>query len=140
MPRVVRLETIADAADTGEPHEISVSCRHEAVLDDGGRVVLLDGRGWTAGLRGPGAGAMDGWALTSEPEIAATARVVVGPDEAYGDRSQADMDDGHRHTLAETLRGHGIAADADDLRRLPHDVVLSERLRARIIGPPNGAG
>jgi hypothetical protein len=140
MPRVVRLETIADAGDTGDAREISVSCRHEAVLDDGGRVVLLDGRGWTAGLRGPGAGAMDAWGRTSEPEIAETARVVVGPDEPYGGLSHADMEASHWSALADTLRAHGVVVDSEELRRLDHDVVLSDRLRARIAGPPNGAG
>lgn len=133
MPRVVRLETLADARDTDEPRSISVRCRHEAVLDDGGHVLLLDDRGWTEELRGVGAEEFDDlWALTTEREIVDTARVVVGPDEAYGDRSQADMDDGHWDTLAETLRAHGVAADAGELRRLPHDVVLSDRLRARL--------
>ncbi|HEY3765498.1 MAG TPA: hypothetical protein VGL44_10105 [Gaiellales bacterium] len=139
MRRVVRLETLADARDTGEAREISVSCRHEAVLDDGGRVVLLDGRGWTAGLRGSGTDAMDAWALTSEPEIAETARVVVGPDEPYGGLSQADMETSHWNALAETLRTNGVVVDAAELRRLPHDVVLGNRLRTRIIGPANGA-
>jgi hypothetical protein len=134
MPRVVRLETIADAAATDHARDISVACRHEAVLDDGRRVVLLDGRGWTAGLRGPGTEALDGWAAASEAEIVATARDVVGPDEAHGGRSQADMDDGHWGTLAETLRGHGVTADPAELRCLPHDVVLGERLRARLSG------
>jgi hypothetical protein len=134
MPRVVRLETIADAADTDHARDISVACRHEAVLDDGRRVVLLDGRGWTAGLRGPGSEAMDGWAAASEAEIVATARDVVGPDEPFGDRSQADMEDSHWETLAETLRAHGVTAAAVELRRLPHDVVLGERLRARLSG------
>ena len=133
MARAVRLETVADARDTDQPRTISISCRHEAVLDDGSRVLLLDDRGWTAGLRGAGARDIDdAWAVTTEAEIAATARVVVGPDEAYGERTQADMDDGHWRTLAETLRGHGVAADAGALRRLPHDVVLGERLRARL--------
>jgi len=30
------------------------------------------------------------------------------------------------------LRQHGVVVDALDLRRLPHDVVLSERLLARV--------
>ncbi len=134
MRRVVRLETLADAADTGRPGDISVSCRLEAVMDDGGRLLLLDGRGWTAGLRGPDTETMDAWAVASEREIAETARVVVGPDEAYGDRSQADMEASHWSMLAGALGAHGVAADAGELARLPHDVVFGAGLRALVGG------
>jgi len=132
MPEVVRLVTVADLRDAGGGRDMSVSARLDAVLSDGRRVVLLDDRGWTSSLRGAGAGSMDVWATTSEAEIAETARTVVGPDEAYGGRSQCDMDTGHWNTLARTLREHGVAADADRLPRLPHDVVLTDRLRARL--------
>ena len=134
MPEVVRLETVADLRQAADARDMSVSARLEAVLEDGRRIVLLDGRGWTASLCGAGAGAggVDVWATSSEAEIAETARMVVGPDEAYGGRSQSEMDAGHWTTLAETLRAQGVTANADDLRRLPHDVVLSGRLRARL--------
>jgi hypothetical protein len=132
MPDVVRLETVTDLQRAGNDRDMSVSARLEAVLADGRRVVLLDGRGWTSSLRGFGADDMDVWATSSEAEIAETARAVVGPDEAYGGRSQSEMDAGHWTTLAETLRAEGVEAGADDLRRLPHDVVLTERLRARL--------
>ena len=129
MPDVVRLETIADLQRAENARDMSVSARLEAVLADGRRIVLLDGRGWTASLRGSG---VDVWATTSEVEIAETASAVVGPDEAHGGRSQGEMDAGHWTTLAETLRAQGVDVTGDDLRRLPHDVVLSERLRARL--------
>jgi hypothetical protein len=132
LRRVVRLETLADMRHTGDRRSMSVSARHEAVLDDGTRVLLLDDRGWTGSLRGPGADTMDAWALQTEDEIAKTARDVVGPDEPYGDRSSEDMAAGHWDTLAGTLRAQGVIVDAADLRRLPHDVVLSDRLRARL--------
>jgi len=132
MPEVVRLVTVADLQEADDVRDMSVSARLEAVLSDGRRVVLLDDRGWTSSLRGAGADSMDVWATTSEGEIAQTARAVVGPDEAYGRRSQRDMEAGHWNTLAGTLREHGVAADADRLRRLPHDVVLTDRLRARL--------
>jgi hypothetical protein len=113
-----------------------VSARLEAVLDDGGRVLLLGGRGWTEGLRGPGADQIhDLWTATSEDHIVETARVVVGPDEPYGGRSAKDMETGHWQTLAETLHAHGVAIDGAQLARLPHDVVLSDGLRARLAGP-----
>jgi hypothetical protein len=132
MPDVVRLETVADVQRAEDARDMSVSARLEAVLADGRRIVLLDGRGWTGSLRGFGADDMDVWVTSSEAEIAETARAVVGPDEAYGGRSQSEMDAGHWTTLAETLRAQGVDTTGDDLRRLPHDVVLSERLRARL--------
>jgi hypothetical protein len=41
--------------------------------------------------------------------------------------------------LTEVLRQHGIVADALELKRLPHDVVLSERLLARVGRDPGDA-
>ena len=139
MAAVVRLLTIADLHERVGPHELSVTARHEAVLDDGRHVVLLDDRGWTEGLRGAGADA-DIWQGVSESHIADTARVVVGPDEPFGGRTQRDMEESHWAWLAGTLGADGIAVEAAELRRLPHDVVLSDRLRARLgstglIGP-----
>jgi hypothetical protein len=133
MARPVRLVTIVDVGDDADPRRFSVSARHEAVLDDGRHVVLLDDRGWSEELRGPGADAVaDIWAVTPQKRIAETARVVVGPDEPFGDRTQADMATGHWDTLAATLRAHGVAVAGADLARLPHDVVLSEPLLARL--------
>jgi hypothetical protein len=134
MHRVVRLVTRADVREDVDPRRISVSARHEAVLEDGSRLLLLDDRGWTEELRGAGANEIDDlWALTVERDIVETARVVVGPDEPFGGRPQDDMETDHWNTLAENLRDHGVVVvDADELRRLPHDVVLSDRLRARL--------
>ena len=161
MHRVVRLVTLADVREDAavdhsrdpsgnrgwaavplearldvDPLRISVSARHEAVLEDGSRLLLLDDRGWTEELRGAGANEVDDlWALTAESDIVATARMVVGPDEAFGGRSQGDMETDHWNALAETLRTQGVVIDAGELRRLPHDVVLSDRLRARLGQP-----
>ncbi|MDX6552004.1 MAG: hypothetical protein QOH74_492 [Gaiellales bacterium] len=141
MVRVVRLVTIADVREDVDARRISVSARHEAVLEDGSRVLLLDDRGWTEELRGAGATGIDNlWALTPEHDIVETTRVVVGPDEPYGGRTQDDMETDHWNALAETLRRHGVAADAGGLRQLPHDVVLSDRLLSRLgRGPGNAA-
>ena len=167
MPRVVRLVTLVDVAEGGDvggisasmpravrgwtearpgagedvdPRRISVSARHEAVLEDGGRLLLLDDRGWTEELRGAGADEIDDlWALTPERDIVETARMVVGPDEPFRGRSQDEMETDHWNALAEILRAHGAVVDAAELRRLPHDVVLSDRLRARLPHSPGGA-
>jgi len=130
---VVRLETVADLRERADPHELSVAARHEAVLDDGRRVTLLDDRGWTEALRGAGVDqTSDIWQTASERHIAETARVVVGPDEPFGDRTQHDMEESHWSRLAEKLGAAGVVVDGAGLRRLPHEVVLSDRLRARL--------
>ena len=108
---------------------MSVSARHEAELVDGRRVLLLDDRGWSETANVP-----DIWAVTSVEHIEETARIVVGPDEPYDGRSQEDMEAAHWAYLAEILRQQGVAVDAQELKRLPHDVMLSERLLALVAG------
>jgi hypothetical protein len=101
----------------------------------------LDDRGWTASaLRASSVGEVpdqpDIWAVTSVEEIEETARVVVGPDEPAEGRSQEDAEADHWSYLADVLRQQGVVVDALELKRVPHDVVLSERLLARIGGGP----
>jgi hypothetical protein len=133
MARVVRLVTVADVNEDADDRRISASVRHEAILDDGRRMLLLDDRGWSETLGGAGANEVaDIWALTSEQDIVETARVVVGPDEPFDGRSQDDMDTDHWNALAKDLRALGVDADAGELKQLPHDVVLSEPLLARL--------
>jgi hypothetical protein len=151
MASVTRLVTFADVDDdVADARRISVSLRHEAVLASGRHVMLLDDRGWSVSFGGSGpveepsdgvsrAGMPDIWATTSVEDIVDTARVVVGPDEPFGGRSYEDMAVGHWAALTEVLGRHGIAADALELPRLPHDVVLSPRLLARLGQNPGGA-
>jgi hypothetical protein len=122
---VTRVDT--DDDDGSDPRRMSVSARLDAELADGRSVVLLNDRGWS------GTG---GWAATSVEEIEETARVVVGPDEAFDDIPQEQMDASHWAFLSDKLRRQGVVTDPSKLRRLPHDVVLSERLRARVPGNP----
>ena len=68
----------------------------------------------------------------SVAEIEETARTVVGPDEPFGDHTQADMERDHWAHLAGVLRDQGVAVDGDELRGLPHEVVLDRRLLARL--------
>jgi hypothetical protein len=139
---VWRLLTSVDLAEgINDTRQMTVSARHEAVLSDGQRVLLLDDRGWSssvhiafqAGDRDPTREVPpDIWATTSVEEIEQTARMVVGPDEPPDGFSQEDAEQGHWAHLSDVLRQHGVVVDALDLRRLPHDVVLSERLLARV--------
>jgi hypothetical protein len=149
MSAVTRLVTFVDVREgVGDARQMSVSARHEAELVDGRRVLLLDDRGWsstslTASWQGEvPAEPLDSWATTSAEDIEATARTVVGPDEPFEGFSKEDAETGHWTHLSDVLRRHGVVVDPLDLKRLPHDVVLSERLLARIgrkpPAPPKG--
>ena len=81
-----------------DPREMSRSALHLAVLDDGRRLTLLDVQGRAA--HGP----PDIWRQTSVEEVEETVRMVVGPDEPFGSRSQAETEADHWADLADTLR------------------------------------
>jgi hypothetical protein len=130
---VIRLVTFVDADDASDARQISVSARHEAVLEDGRPVLLLDDRGWSA------SGPPNIWAMTSVEDIVDMTRTVVGPDEPFGERSHEDMEADHWAQLTGVLRHQGVVADALDLKRLPHDVVLSERLLTLVGHDPGDA-
>jgi hypothetical protein len=149
MGAVTRLLTfvdINDANDAGpDARSMSVTARQEAVLADGRRVVLLDDRGWsgTQGVSWDGERSeadrrrleLDSpgiWASETVEEIERTARVVVGPDEPFEGRSQADIEADHWDTLARILRQHGVEVAAAELKALPHDVELSDRVLGRV--------
>jgi hypothetical protein len=146
MVAVTRLVTLVEVRDdVPDARQMSVSARHEAVLADGRRLLLLGDRGWVSSLRiamweedgalGGGSGQEDGpdiWATTSVEDIENTARAVVGPDEPFGERSQEDMEADHWAYLTGVLRQQGVIVDAVELKRLPHDVELGPRLLARI--------
>ena len=136
---VARLLTVVDVMG-GDGRRISLSARHEAVLADGRRIVLLDDRGWTEEVRvlaehpsrerahaePPGI-----WAHATAESIERTARVVVGPDEPFGSRTQVEMEADHWSSLTGILLQHGVEVGAAELRALPHDVELSGRVLAR---------
>lgn len=127
MSAVRRLVTYADVAyhPLSQPGEVSVSARHEVELTDGRRVLLLDDRGWgSTGL----------WAAMSAEYIRENTRTVVGPDSPPAGRSQEDMETLHWNSLQQTAQRQGVMVDADELRRLPHDVVISQQLLALIGG------
>jgi hypothetical protein len=127
MGPVRRLVTFVEVDElVSDVRRISVSARHEAVLVNGRRVLLLDDRGWSV------SGSPNIWAATSVEDIVDTTRMVVGPDEPSDGHSHEDMEADHWALLAATLRQQGVDADAPELKRLPHDVVLSKRLLARV--------
>lgn len=124
MTTATRLVTYVDVAERSARREqVSVSARHELELADGRRVLLLDDRGW---------GSTGRWAETSAMEIRETARMVVGPDEPPEGSSREAMESIHWGSLQQVARRKGLDIDVAELRCLPHDVVLSPRLLARI--------
>jgi hypothetical protein len=121
---VERLVTTVDVDDRApDDGRVSVRALHEAVRADGRRLLLLDDRGWSSSAA---------WTAVSAADVEETARVVVGPDEPAAGRTWADSQADHWAYLARRLQEHGQDDDPGALRRLPHDVVLGEGLRARI--------
>ena len=151
MAAVTRLVTLVDVRDeVAGARQMSVSARHEAVLADGRRMLLLDDRGWSESAHRASwvAEVPDGdswrdqpdiWAVTSVEDIEETARVVVGPDEPPDGCSHEEMEADHWAYLADVLRQQGVVVNALELKLLPHDVVLSERLLARVGRGPGDA-
>jgi hypothetical protein len=124
MTTIKRLVTYADVhEDPSQPGQVSVSARHELELADGTRLLLLDDRGW---------GSNGNWANLTVKSIQENARMVVGPDEPPEGRSKEEEANLHWASLQRIVERQGVAVDADELRQLPHDVVVSERLLARI--------
>jgi hypothetical protein len=144
MASLARLVTVVDIIGAN-PSQLSFSARHDAVLADGRRVVLLDDRGWSQSrvhffgerespMREE---ASSPWEGVTREDIEETARTVVGPDSAYGEYTQAEMDEGHWSFLCAALEAQGVDVDATDLRALPHEVELSARLLTRLDSPPD---
>jgi hypothetical protein len=143
VARLLTFVDIVDDDDDPDARRMSVSARHEAVLADGRRVLLLDDRGWTEELRvvwddEPSAqecrllGLPGIWASTTAEEMKRTARDVVGPDEPFEGRTHVDMDASHWDYLTRILRNHGVQVEAAELKALPHNIELSDRLLGRI--------
>ncbi|MGC5167415.1 hypothetical protein [Luteimicrobium sp. DT211] len=132
MARAERLETTVRLVHApADGRSYAVSAHLDAVLDEGRRVVLLDDRGWSTTAFGP----VDPpglWGRETAAELEETARVVVGPDEPAPGRTREEEDALHWAALAARLGGEGVVVDGAGLARLPHDVVLDERLLARL--------
>jgi hypothetical protein len=137
MIAVARLITFVDLGrHSAETAHASVSARHEAVLTDGRRLVIFDDRGWSWSVHhgggGEGDSGLDPWASTSLEDIEFTARVVVGPDEPVRGRSQDEAATAHWAYVAGLLQEQGVTVSPYALVELPHDVVVSDVLRAHI--------
>ena len=103
------------------PGGISFQVEEFAVLADGRRVRLHAERGFTLSA------GVDPWQFVTLESLEAAVRATVLPDDA-----EQTGDDHPWEWLAELLRDHGVAASPEQLRTLPYDVELSDRLRARL--------
>jgi hypothetical protein len=141
---IARLVTFVDIHAASDS-QLSFSARHDVLLADGRRIVLLNDRGWSQSriyfssdseptMRNERSSPWEG--VTRE-HIEEAARTVVGPDEAYGDHTQTEADEAHWAYLSGTLEKQGIDMDATDLRALPHEVELSDRLLVCLGEPPD---
>lgn len=106
--------------------EMSISALLELELASGRRVTLLDDRGW--GSSGPS----NIWARTSLEDLVDTARTVVGPDEPPDRVSYEEADARYWARMAAIAQAKGVRIEAGDLPALPHDVDISQEIRARV--------
>jgi hypothetical protein len=100
-----------------------------AVLADGRRLPLGDELGFggggyvSAGRSEP----VDPWLLETLERLEADVRTTVLPDDD-------ETEDEHPwEWLAERLRAHGVTAEAEQLKRVPYEIVFSQRLLARVL-------
>ena len=142
MSGVARLITIVDLVEDAPSSGASISARHEAVLTDGRHVLIFDDRGWTWSTHRASAGQettrLDPWTSSSLEQIESTARVVVGPDEPYPGQTQDDATAAHWTYVARLLHDRGVDLSPRELADLPHDVVVCDALRDRVLRASRG--
>jgi hypothetical protein len=111
-----------DVDQTPDDASASFDVAEFAICDDGTRVLLHEERGFTLG----GGPSRDPWSGLSAEFLERDVLTTVLPDDD-------DTDDEHPYEwLAELCRHHGLDATADDLRRLPYFVELSDEVRRRL--------
>ncbi len=118
---VVGLGAICDLRPQGDPRSQSFSVGEFATLENGDRVMLHRERGFT--ISTPPAEANT---LPASSFVRDTLNTVL-PDE----------DDGDDHPwswLADLARGRGLDVTTDELRHLPYEVLLTDRLLEWIEG------
>jgi len=121
--RVIGLGAICDleldAPNNGRDNSFRVS--EFALLDSGESIILHADRGyqrWSSSA--------DIWAHETVESITRNVLTTVLPDDD-------DTDDEHPwEWLANLAHAHGIDVTADDLRRVPYEVVLTERVTRRL--------
>jgi hypothetical protein len=121
--RIVGLGAICDLDPTrsNDRRENSFRVSEFVLLDNGERVILHDERGY-----GGKASSGDIWAHETVETITRNVLNTVLPDDD-------DTDDEHPwEWLAGLARDRGIVVTADELRQIPYEVVLTERVLRRL--------
>jgi len=107
-----------DAIDDGRQCSFKIS--EFALLENGERVILHDERGYTSRISSG-----DIWPHETAENIERDVLTAVLPDDD-------NVDDHPWQWLAELAQARRINVTADDLRLLPYEVVLSERVIQRL--------
>jgi hypothetical protein len=124
--RVVGLGAICDLRPqrVDAPRSQSFSVGEFVTLEDGRRVILHEARGFTIGWS-----SRHRWGNESLENMTRSVLTVVLPDDDEG---------GEQHPwswLAELARARGLDVTAEDLRRLPYEVVFTDTVREQWLAP-----
>jgi hypothetical protein len=124
---VVGLGAICDLSPEGndDPREYSFIVSEFVVLDNGDRVTLHSERGFS------------GWSSSGSIWASATVDSIT-----RGELTTVLAEDDEPHPwewLADLAKQRGITVTADELRAVPYEVVLTERVRRRLGIFPNHA-
>jgi hypothetical protein len=125
--RVVGLGAICDLDPTPnrDPRENNFRVSEFVLLNNGERVILHNERGY-----GGRSSSGDIWAHETVETITRDVLTTVLPDDD-------DIDEEHPwEWLAELAQAQGIDVTADDLRQIPYEVVLTERVLQRLPNTP----
>ncbi len=122
MAEVERLLTIVDLDEQDQTGR-SVWAHLYVVLSTGERRLLLDDRGWGGSAEIAREGLL---------QIEDTARMVVGPDGPGPGETDQEMEAWYWEWMEHKLHDAGIGAEAGELKALPHEVEIGERLRHRL--------
>ena len=121
--RIVGLGAICDLDlnAIGGRRENSFIVREFALLDNGERVILHAERGYSSKIS-----TGDIWAHETVETITRDVLTTVLPDDD-------EIEEAHPwEWLADLAQGQGIDVTADDLREIPYEVVLTERVLRRL--------
>jgi hypothetical protein len=119
--RVVGVGAICDLGQHAldDPRQNSFDVREFALLDNGERVILHAERGYSGRSS---SGSI--WTYETAETITRDVLTTVLPDDA----DAATEDEHPWEWLAELARAQGIEVTADQLRQVPYEVVLTERV------------
>jgi hypothetical protein len=122
VAEVERLLTIVDLEEQDQTGR-SAWAHLYVVLSTGERRLLFDDRGW---------GGSAEIAREGLRQIEDTARMVVGPDGPGPGETDEQMEAWYWEWMEHKLHDAGISVEVGELKALPHEVEIGERLRHRL--------